>query len=95
MSLLKDRDVAIRRLDRATKNLLDCQNFAVNLRSPVYVDHCKKNAKSAKKRLQIIERKLLKKHKHALTPRLEFIAKLMVIFKPEIKEEIDKIITFT
>ena len=94
-SLLKQRDMAMRRLDRAVKNLEDCLNFSMNVRAPAYVRACKRRAKYAKNRYNAIERKLFKINNHAITPRLEFLAKLMVIFKPEIKEEIEKIVTFT
>jgi len=95
MSLLKQRDMAMRKLDRAVKNLEDCLNFSVNLRAPSYVAQCKKNVISAKRRYNDIDRKLCKINNHAVTPQLEFLARLMCIFKPKIKAEIEKIVTFT
>lgn len=95
MSLLRDREIARRRLEIAVKNLLDCQNLSVSTKAPNYLSLCKRRVKFAKKRFYAIEKKLSKVHNHAMSPQLEFIAKLMVIFKPELKNDIESVVTFT
>ena len=92
-SLLQQRDRARNHLDASVKNLMDLQ--LSGLKNTRYADLCKYRAKRAKKRLALVEKKLLSFTSHCDNSRVELYATLALIFKPELREEIEEIITFT
>lgn len=104
MSLLTDRMKAQSKLDNAVKALLELSDWDNKyhshpykrlLQSGVYINLCKYRAKKAHQQLKIIDCKLNKIKDNAISPELELLARLMIIFKPELKNEIEAIITFT
>ena len=52
-----------------------------------------RNAKKARRNLYKLERELSKIKNHAPSAKLELIARLMIIFKPETRKEIEAIVT--
>jgi len=95
MSLLRDRAIAMRKLEKATEDLLHVVDFVGKRRAPHYVQQVKDNAIAARRNFDRIQKKLHTINNHAFSPRLELIARLMIIFRPEIKKEIEEIVTFT
>ena len=95
MSLLSKREKAKHRLDMSVKTLLETHDIDGKIKAPHKREWDKANAISAKNQLYKLERELSKIKNHAGHPKVEMYARLMLVFRPELKCEVEELVTFT
>lgn len=94
MSLLEDRSRARMTLDNSVKNLMSMYKINGKFKTPKYNRACTDRVITARKQLYKIDKELCGIN-HAGHPKVEMYAKLMLIFKPELKKQIEDIVTIT
>lgn len=92
LTLLQQRDRARNHLESSVKNLL---SISKQQRNTKYECLCIYREKRARKRLEKIDKKLLKIERHCGHSKVELYARLIIIFKPELKKEVEELITFS